>query len=115
MIVVQVGLFLLVVAGSVACAIKAIDGDGWPWGVASFLLLVLVCSVVGYSATREDEGGGVHSWKGGDGPRTVCWYAEKDNPDTYVKSGDVMVPIDGGSSLYTYCGPRSAAPEGAGS
>lgn len=47
---------------------------------------------------------GITEWKGGQGPDTVCWYADKDNPDQVVSTGKTVVVIpDNGTTRYTWC------------
>ena len=63
-----------------------------------------------YFAQRNDGAPGeTESWKGGQGPATVCWYEDRDNPDTVIMAGKTPVPVDGGTSTYTVCSKTKAA------
>lgn len=81
-----VGFLGLVLAGLVSCF----------WVAAAI-----------WGISRSDNSSGIVEWNGGMGSETVCWFAEKDNPDSYVRAGDVNVPIDGGTSTVTRCAKSS--------
>jgi hypothetical protein len=88
----------------------------WVWGeeadvllaragalVLGFLLTCFWVALVIWALNGSQDDDGIAEWPGGMGPQTVCWYADKDNPDTYIRSGNVSIPIDGGTSVVTRC------------
>lgn len=69
-----------------------------------------------YSVERDTSPpSGVTEWKGGAGPDTVCWYADKDNPDQVIMAGKTPIVIpDDGTTRYTWCSmDGTEIPEGA--